>query len=58
MAVCGSVVGQRGALLEWEEVAQEAVTMQPRQSQGKDKWEYAGNKDKKLELELMASNKV
>lgn len=34
--MCGSVVGQRGALLEWEEVAEEAVTMLPRQIQGKD----------------------
>lgn len=34
--MCGSVVEQRGALLEWEEVAEEAVTMQPRQIQGKD----------------------
>lgn len=32
----GSVVGQRGVLLQWEEVAEEAVTMQPGQIQGKD----------------------
>ncbi|KAF2986557.1 hypothetical protein EK904_007407 [Melospiza melodia maxima] len=36
LAMCGSLVGQRGALLEWEEVAEEAVTVQPRQIQGKD----------------------
>lgn len=34
--MCGSVVEQRGALLEREEEADEAVTMQPRQMRGKD----------------------
>lgn len=32
LAVCDSVVEQRGALLEREEVAEEAVMMQPRDS--------------------------
>lgn len=36
LAVRGSVVEQRGALLEREEEADEAVTVQPRQIQGKD----------------------
>lgn len=56
--MCGSVVGQRGALLEWEEVAEEAVTVQPSRFRERTQWECPGNKDKKLELELMASNKV